>query len=168
MRTTFSCQEYFCTFFRVAPCFFLFYALFSLSFRPVSRPSHTAFRQSLCAPFHNPIQLVVTFLRSGNGGSSVHRALPSLTVAAKTSFAPPGRVSGPEEAKGMPWDTEDLCFLSSVSGPLGRKRMTEDGPGKEICRVKRSIASAIRAVPGCSPGNTPPIGRNARCCVRSR
>src|SRR5215467_1913217 len=61
VRMRFSCQEYFCTFFRVAPFFAPFYALFSLSLRPVSRSTLFFFRQLLCAHNSAPIQLVVTF-----------------------------------------------------------------------------------------------------------
>src|SRR5215472_8714181 len=61
VRMPFSCQEYFCTFFQVAPFFFPFYAPFSLSFRPVSPSPLHFFLQPLCGRSHTPIQLVVLF-----------------------------------------------------------------------------------------------------------
>src|SRR5215467_2664706 len=61
VRMPFSCQEYFCTFFRVAPFFFPLYALFSLSLRPVAPFPLSVFLQHLCALRFSPIQLVVAF-----------------------------------------------------------------------------------------------------------
>src|SRR5690349_7853980 len=49
-------------FFSVCSFFLPLYALFSLSFRPVSLSPPIFFRQSLCARRRAPIQLVVTFL----------------------------------------------------------------------------------------------------------
>src|SRR5215467_2206998 len=57
----FSCQEYFCTFFRVAPVFVPLYAPFSLSFRPAAPSALMLFRQSLCVAAGFPYSLWALF-----------------------------------------------------------------------------------------------------------
>jgi len=58
------CQEYFCTFFNLAPRLLVLYAPFSLYFRPVlpvvSRHPH----EPLCPSPDSPLHLVITFLCS--------------------------------------------------------------------------------------------------------
>src|SRR5205823_4681310 len=63
VRMPFSCQEYFCTFFRFAPVLFSFYAPFSLSFRPVS-PPFCLFSTKPCVLPIFPPHLSWAFLRS--------------------------------------------------------------------------------------------------------
>jgi hypothetical protein len=90
----FSCQEYFCTFFRFAPVLIPFYALFSLSFRPVTPPSPRFFRQSLCGRLRAPIQLVGTFLSLSSAAARPRRRVhkfskrPDVAVDSKVSDAP--------------------------------------------------------------------------------
>src|SRR5207249_6770929 len=77
VRMPFSCQEYFCTFFRFAPVLFSFYAPFSLSFRPVSPSLLSLFYEALCSS-HLPTPPLVgfppLFLRLRQGFFSLHQS----------------------------------------------------------------------------------------------
>src|SRR5438874_371337 len=93
VRMAFSCQEYFCTFFRVAPVLIPLYAPFSLVFRPVFRSFRALFRESLYAYRSAPIQLVVPFLCvSRTAGPQIPTFLP-CGIPVSTEFGATGRRS---------------------------------------------------------------------------